>query len=398
VVEDATPLTETGFAALLDPLGPFEPAPRLAVAVSGGADSLALALLANAWARRRGGDVLALIVDHGLRPESGAEAALTAGRLAGRGIASRLLPLAGLRPGPALAARARAARYAALEQATAEAGRIHLLLGHHAADQAETLAMRMLAGSLAAGRAAMPAITESARVRLLRPLLRVPPARLRATLRAAGLAWVEDPSNANPAAQRSRLRALRRDRDGIGPATRAAVEAAAASGAARAWEERGLAAVLAARARLHPEGIAVLAPGPWPPAAFAALLRTIAGAEWPPPPDRVAALAARPRPGTLGGARLLPAGRRGPGGWLLIREAAAMAPAVPAADGAFWDGRFRLRTPAAPPPGLRLGPLGSAMAARLGRMAAWPAAALATLPALWAPPSIRRPSRRRSGI
>ena len=52
-------------------LGPFEPAPRIAAGVSGGADSMALALLADAWARERGGSLLALIVDHGLRAESG---------------------------------------------------------------------------------------------------------------------------------------------------------------------------------------------------------------------------------------------------------------------------------------------------------------------------------------
>ncbi len=126
------PLTPDEFAALLAPLGPFEPRVQLAVAVSGGADSTALALLADAWARARGGAVLALIVDHGLRAESAAEAALTMARLAARGIAARVLTLRGLERGPALAARARAARYAALEAACRAAGVVHLLLGHHA--------------------------------------------------------------------------------------------------------------------------------------------------------------------------------------------------------------------------------------------------------------------------
>jgi tRNA(Ile)-lysidine synthase len=55
-------------------LGPFERAPRLAVAVSGGPDSLALTLLAARWAGQVGGTVQGLTVDHGLRPESAAEA------------------------------------------------------------------------------------------------------------------------------------------------------------------------------------------------------------------------------------------------------------------------------------------------------------------------------------
>ena len=65
-------------AAAMDQLGPFPPAPLLAAGVSGGADSLALALLADGWARARGGALLALIVDHGLRPAAADEASTTA--------------------------------------------------------------------------------------------------------------------------------------------------------------------------------------------------------------------------------------------------------------------------------------------------------------------------------
>ena len=74
---------------------PFEMSPRLAIGVSGGADSLALVLLADEWARQRGGSALALIVDHGLRHEAAAEAAETASRLAERGISARILRLEG---------------------------------------------------------------------------------------------------------------------------------------------------------------------------------------------------------------------------------------------------------------------------------------------------------------
>src|SRR5215208_3101274 len=100
-------------------LGPFEPAPRLAVGVSGGPDSMALALLADNWGRERGGSLLALIVDHGLREASAAEAAGTAARLRARGIAARVLSVGGLARGPALAERARAARLRVLTEACA---------------------------------------------------------------------------------------------------------------------------------------------------------------------------------------------------------------------------------------------------------------------------------------
>ena len=183
------------FGAAMAPLGPFEPAPHLAVAVSGGADSMALAVLAADWAALRAGQVIALVVDHGLRAESRAEAELSRARLDALGIPSELLVLTGLRAGPGLAARARTARHEVLRAACARRGILHLLLGHHAADQAETIAMRMLARTGPAGLAGMAALVEVAAVRLLRPLLAMPPVRLRATLRARGIGWVEDPSN-----------------------------------------------------------------------------------------------------------------------------------------------------------------------------------------------------------
>ena len=187
---------------------------------------------------------------------------MTRQRLDRRGIFANVLPLAGLAQGPALAARARRARYAALEAACAAAGVLHLLLGHHAGDQAETVAMRRLAGSGPDGLAAMAALAETENVRLLRPLLMVPPGRLRATLRAAGQDWVEDPSNADLTTLRARLRARLADRDGASPATRATVAGACARGRARALRERASAALLARRAGSRPRVLRC-----WRPAA-----------------------------------------------------------------------------------------------------------------------------------
>ena len=97
------PLDIGEFDSLMEPMGPFEDAPRLAVGLSGGRDSTALALLARDWAARRGGDVLALIVDHGLRPESAAEARLVAERCRGWGVGCEILD----RSGPPTGARNR---------------------------------------------------------------------------------------------------------------------------------------------------------------------------------------------------------------------------------------------------------------------------------------------------
>jgi tRNA(Ile)-lysidine synthase len=381
----AAALGAAEFAAAMAELGPFERAPQLAAGVSGGADSVALALVSNAWAHARGGSLSALIVDHGLRDGSGAEAAEAAVRLGAHGIAARVLRIDGLARGPALAERAREARLRVLAEACAGEGILHLLLGHHAGDQAETLLMRSLSGSGAAGLAGMASIVETAGLRILRPLLAVPQARLRATLISAGMAWVEDPSNVDQAALRPRLRMLRRDRDGAGAATAALVEAAAASGRRRSDEDERVAAILADRASLRPEGFVVLAGGgsgrdAIEPRALAALLQAVAGAPFPPPTRSVANLAVAPQAATLAGARLLPAGRLGPG-LLVVREEAAMAPPVPAQPGIVWDGRFRLGGDAKIPPGATLGALG-ADAARLRRASPLPSAVLRTLPAV----------------
>ncbi|MCC6716734.1 MAG: tRNA lysidine(34) synthetase TilS [Acetobacteraceae bacterium] len=368
-------------------LGPFEPAPILAVAVSGGADSMALALLARDWAAAQGGAAIALVVDHGLRAESAAEAAATIARLAQCGIAARLLALHGLARGPGLAARARLARHAALEAACAERGILHLLFGHHAGDQAETLRMRARAGSLPRGMAGMAALAEGEAVRRLRPLLAVPPGQLRALLRAHGIAWVEDPSNQDTATLRARLRLELDDPAGDGPQVTALLAEARCHGQARAAAEGATAAVLAARVALHPDGWAVLTGGPLAPAALSALICTIAGRRYPAATAAVAALARAPRAATLAGVRLLPAGRAGrEGDWLVVREPAAMEGPVAAIPGALWDRRFRL-SPAARMAGgmaggMTLGALGDD-AARLRRLAPhWPACVLRTLPAL----------------
>lgn len=399
----AAPLDAAEFAALMAPLGPFGAAPRIAAGVSGGPHSLALALLAADWARRRGGTLLALVADHGLRAESAAEAAGVARLLAGRGIAARVLRL-GLAPGGAgLQARARAARLAALLGACAAAGRPWLLLGHHRADQAETLLQRAAAGSGDAGLAAMAPVRATPAALVLRPLLGVPPGRLEATLARAGLAPVRDPSNADPRFARIRLRQALDDEAGEGPGIAALAAAAAAFGRRRARLEAAIAGRLAAGAAvLRPEGwavldLALLGDDAVADAALGALLRAIGGGAYAPASAAVAALRAAGE-GTLAGAWL-----RRPGAGsrrLLLREPAGAlaAPPVPARPGAVWDGRFRLAGPgAADDPGLEIAALGPAGAAALRRLpaarraaAALPAAVLAGLPAI-------RPAAARGG-
>ncbi len=362
------------------PLGPFEPRPRVAVAVSGGADSLALAVLSQGWAVGRGGSAFGLVVDHGLRDESAAEAALTVARLTAIGMASELLTIGGLAPGSAMPARARDARHAVLEAACVRRGILHLLFGHHAADQAETTAMRGQRSRSSAGLAGMAALRETVGVRRLRPLLATPGGRLRATLRAAGLAWVEDPSNADLRYERARLRHAQADPEGDGAATMAATDGARYHAGLRAAEEAQDAAWLAAVASIHPEGFASVAPGEMRASGIAALVRMVSARRYPVPSDQVAAWCARPRPATLAGVRIMTAGRLAAGGYLFVREAAAIGADVAWRIGAVWDGRFRAMGGQVPE-GATLGALGPD-AARLRKMSHLPAAVLQVLPAL----------------
>ncbi|WP_137123943.1 tRNA lysidine(34) synthetase TilS [Roseomonas sp. HF4] len=360
------------------PLGPFGRAPRLAAGVSGGPHSLALALLADDWARARGGDLLALVIDHGIRPDSGAEAAGVAAGLAARGIAARVLPL-GLPGGPRLQERARAARLAALARAAAAAGRPWLLLGHHRADQAETLLFRALRGSGPAGLAAMAPTRDAGPALLLRPLLGVPPAALEAVLAAAGIAPVRDPSNADLRFARIRLRRALADPGGEGPGIAALGVAAAAFGLRRARAEAEVAARLALAAEIRPEGFAWIVPralgaDATAAAALARLVAVIGGGGFAPGPAAVAALLVRGA-GTLGGAWLRPAAG---GRWLLARDPGMMGAAVPARPGAVWDGRFRLAGPGRE--GVSIGALGAEAGRMPGR--GLPAAVLRSLPAL----------------
>jgi tRNA(Ile)-lysidine synthase len=404
------PVTADEFAALMARLGPFERAPRVAVAVSGGPDSLCLCLLADGWARARGGAALGLTVDHGLRPESAAEAALVAGWLAARGIGHATLPWTGAKPRTGVQAAARAARYRLLGERCRAEGVLHLLLAHHLEDQAETVLLRRAARSGPDGLAGMAAVREVEGLRLLRPLLAAPRARLRATLAALGQPWLDDPSNRDPAFGRARLRT---GASAAGDDAAAALaEAARRYGLRRAEADREVAAVLARGARPHPAGFVELdrarLAGAEPGIARRALARTlcaVGGRAYPPRGARLEGLLRAVREGggdgggrpfagrTLHGCRVLPRGGGGGERLLVCREPAAIREVARLEPGAtaLWDGRFRVRYVAgdAPLTVRALGAGGDAIARGLfpgsaaGAGPALPATVRQGLPSLW---------------
>jgi tRNA(Ile)-lysidine synthase len=370
----AAPLTLGEVAAALAAIGGFEAAPLIAVAVSGGPDSLALAILAERWAQMRGGRAWGLIVDHRLRPESATEARIVAGWLAARGIAHDILVWIGAKPASGVQEAARAARYRLLGDWCRARGILHLLTAHHREDQAETHQIRRRAGSGVDGLAAMSAVRELPGLRLLRPLLATPKARLAAVLAAEGQPFISDPSNRDPRFERSRLRLDAARTAGVSPASAAGGTPAVqleigAFGRLRIERERELDRLIGRAVQLHPAGFAALDPAALtavePEMAERLLGRiaaTIGGAPYPARRERLARLRAglRDAPGrarTLGGCRFVPWRDR----ILVMRElAAAAAPArLPSGTQLTWDNRFAIDVPVGAV-GLTLGYLGQA--------------------------------------
>lgn len=368
---ESGPIGDDAFAGLMAPLGPFGPAPAMAVAVSGGADSLALAVLLHDWTRARGGSLVALTVDHGLRADSAAEARRVGEVLGGLGIRQVVLTWHGAKPTANVQAEARAARYDLLNTWCARHGWLHLALAHHRDDQAETLLLRLGRGSGLDGLAGMSAVICKGDLCLIRPFLTVPKSTLEITLRNRGIPWIEDPSNRDPRHARVRIRARMPalDAEGLTPPRLAAT--AAHLGRARNAIESQVAGLLARAASLHPAGFLWLDPGLIAEApadvglrAVSRALLAVGGRDYAPRLERLERLFARVRSGltsgaTLGGCRILPRKR----GLLLVREAQA----VPTVDlgprtRTLWDGRFDVvlgATRAGAPARLSLGPLGA---------------------------------------
>lgn len=181
--------------------------PSLLVAISGGPDSMALLLLARAWAREPGRPRLfAATVDHGLRPSSRSEAQQVAAWCGELGVPHRLLVWEGEKPSARIQERAREARYALLDACARRLGAPALLTGHHADDQYETVLFRLLRGSGIAGLAGMAETSLRGDLLHGRPLLGQPKAALIAVCEAANQPFVQDLSNNDPRFARTGLR------------------------------------------------------------------------------------------------------------------------------------------------------------------------------------------------
>jgi tRNA(Ile)-lysidine synthase len=202
-LESASPLGAQEFAKLMDALAPL---PRkIALAVSGGPDSMALALCVKRWLKPPH-EAVALVVDHGLRAESAKEAEHVRGALKRLGFETEILCWRHDPVTARLHEAARKARYDLLTEACRARGIDALLLAHQREDQAETILMRFAKGSGVDGLAGMRLQSVKNGLRLLRVLLDVPRVRLVATCAAAKVPFISDPSNASEKFARGRLR------------------------------------------------------------------------------------------------------------------------------------------------------------------------------------------------
>jgi tRNA(Ile)-lysidine synthase len=193
----------------------------IALAFSGGGDSLALLLAAHAWAGRHGRSLIVLTVDHQLQPASEGWSAACAERAAGLGLACERLAWTGPKPDRGLPAAARDARHRLLAEAARRAGARVILMGHTADDVHEAGAMRAEGGSTPEPRewGPSPIWPEGRGLFLLRPILGQRRAEIRAWLTTRGETWIDDPANEDLRFARPRARkALATGADKLAPA------------------------------------------------------------------------------------------------------------------------------------------------------------------------------------
>lgn len=341
-------MTPFDFNTAMEKLGPYENAPHVAVALSGGGDSMALAMLLKDWADARGGRLTALTVDHGLRDGSAEEAAQVAAWMEKHGIDHRILAWKGAKPETGVQAAARQARYDLLLRWCRDHGVLHLATAHNREDQAETHVMRAARGSGPDGLAGIPHVTERRFCRIVRPVLTLSRAALRDICRKAGQPWIEDPSNADERFRRARLREEGIDHDAV-------LAEVADHARARRKNEIAAARRMARHAALYAQGYALLDVAGWRALdrdmrlrVLSALLIAVSGDVYPPRSERLVALDGLMVEGkfsgrTLHGCGVYPASK---GRFLICREAAAASEIIALQPGreALWDNRYRVKT------------------------------------------------------
>jgi len=318
----------------------------LAVALSGGADSMALLLLANGAFQ-----VTALTVDHGLREASAAEAVQAAAMCAEHAITHQTLHWTGEKPVGNIQAEAREARYKLMVKWCTENDVAFLATAHHRDDQAETVLLRLARGSGVYGLAGMASTRDLGGVTLVRPLLTVPKAALCDYLEAQSQVWIEDPSNKSDAFDRVKIRKLLADPPVEGFNSDRLAATAGRLRRSRDALEYYEAKWLGHAVKAKPEGHVYLDPSMLDSEpeeiilrAIASLCRYVSGGNYVPRMEKLQRLVGELRKPafrghTLYGAQFTLAGK---GMILISRELSAISPATSLKETGTWDNRFEI--------------------------------------------------------
>lgn len=188
---------------------------KVAVALSGGSDSLALTLLSNNWAASNGKEIIALTVDHNLRKGSAKEAKQVQLWMNKRNIPHEILSYKGEIPSSNIEAIAREYRYKLLLDYCKKNKIKYLLIGHNADEQTETFFLNLSRGSGVYGLCGMAEISEMDKVKILRPLLDFTKEEIKAYLKTQKQKWVEDESNKDSKYKRVRIRNIKKLLDNL---------------------------------------------------------------------------------------------------------------------------------------------------------------------------------------
>ena len=255
--DSGAPLSPSECTALFKILKPHK---CIALAVSGGPDSTALMVLCALWAKARKSapDILVLTVDHGLRSESAVESTRVAEWAERLGLKHKILRWHGEKPTTNIQAAARDARYTLMIDVCLRADIGVLVTAHHLEDQAETFLLRLARGSGVDGLGSMETVSHQYGIKLVRPMLAVPRARFRASLKAIGHPWLSDPSNENERFARVKVRGLQPALDDLGMTSARLVATAQRMRAAQEVLERAADRLARDAVTLDPAGYCVI--------------------------------------------------------------------------------------------------------------------------------------------
>ncbi|MBM3467944.1 MAG: tRNA lysidine(34) synthetase TilS [Alphaproteobacteria bacterium] len=390
-------LLQAEFETLMAAFSSFETPPIIAVATSGGPDSLALALLAHQWATARGGKAIALTVDHQLRKESRQEAEQVKAWMTSHAIEHHILTWVRLddqkKLESAIQATARQVRYQLLGDWCKENETKYLLTAHHAQDQLETFMIRLAKGSGLKGLTGIQAEVRTDFGRILRPLLQIDPECLKETLRTLKQDFIQDPSNENRDFTRIRWRKLLPSLAGEGLTPTSLQETLERLNDAQKLIDQYMDIVLSRYICVYPQGYATLQKDIFQESvegveeAFKRILATIGTRNYPVRRKALREAIEALKTGksmTLGGCQIINKEKE----WLIVREPVAVGIDVEVErPGTYlWDERFKVDVPleAAPCRIASLGDFGvQNLNAILKKSLNVPSIVLKTLPALW---------------